>query len=391
VRAGTYALDAPLTVPDGATLEGEGIMQFHDGLPVGFGSVAHTTLTMSANVPGNMLTLGDRTTIRRLEIVDLAGRVGNVVAVVSREAGDRVSAAIAQTEIVNPNGHGVGPDGPTGYGLLVLTRNSNLGATPAPHEGASLTAALARSVIRAPAGGGVFAFNFAARGSVSLSLAGNLIGGGLTANGGVSRPDAVHDAEVRIESRRNFYRDDSPDPCTAPRAGWNLTGGSGAPAPLSVPETARNSLRVHSVDDRIEGFTTGVVATAGRRFFPSPTAGPSTDNTADLKLLGTGISTPSCGSAQFVTDLDLAGAFAADDALSPGDGNSLRIVMRGVTGSGPRSNRYGHSVGPSGPLPPESQGTGNHLKIVGSPQSFASANRQIDPLPGPEYFSSEKP
>jgi len=393
VRAGTYAVSAPLTVPDGVTLEGEGVMQFDgDGLPTGFGAGARTTLSMTANAPGNMLTLGDGVTIRRLEIADLIGRSGNVVAVVSTQPGDQVSATIAESEILNPNPVGAGPDGPTGYGLLVLTRNLNLGADPAPHDGAALTARMIRSAIRSPAGGGgVFAFNFASLGSVSVTLTGNTVGGGITANGGVSRPDAVHDSKVRMDSQRNLFRDESPDPCATPHLGWNLTGGSGPPAPLPVPETARNSLQVHSVDDRIQAFATGVVATGSRRFFGLPIAGPSTDNSVDLQLLGTRISTPSCGGAQFVRDLDLVGAFAGNDALFPGDGNILRAVVRDVTGSGPRFNSYGNSVGPSGPLAPEFQGSGNRLEIVGSPAAFAATNRQVDPAPGAEYFSGAVP
>jgi hypothetical protein len=393
VRAGAYAVSAPLTVPDGATLVGEGVMQLNGaGRAVGFGAGARTTLTMRANVPGSMLTLGDGATIRRLKIVDLAGRAGSVVSVLSREAGDRVSATIAESEIVNPNPHAFTPDGPTGVGVLVLTRNQNLGADPAPDEGAALTARLVRSVIRSPAAGaGLFAFNFAALGRVSVTLNDNTIGGGIIANGGVSRPDAVHDAEVRIASHRNLYRDDSPDPCATPHFGWNLLGGSGPAAPLPVGETVRNSLHFRSVDDRIRGFTTGVVATGSRRFFPLPTAGPSSDNSLDLKLLDSRISTPSCGGAPFVADLDLAGAFAAGDAFSPGDRNTLHAVVRGVTGSGPRFNRYANSAGPSGPLSPELQGSDNRLEIAGSPQAFAQRNRHIDPAPGAGHFSGAEP
>ena len=206
-----------------------------------------------------------------------------------RDAGDRVSATVVESEIVNPNPIGAGPAGPTGYGLFVLTRNLNLGADPAPHEGAELIARMTRSLIRSPAGGGgLFAFNFASLGRISITLESNVVGGQLAANGGVSRPDAVHDSETRIESHRNLYRDDSVDPCVSPHFGWNLTGGSGPPAPLPVPETARNTLRMHSVHDRIEGFTTGVLATGSRRFFPLPTAGPSTGGSAAAAEEGEG-------------------------------------------------------------------------------------------------------
>lgn len=392
LQAGTYAVSAPLTVPDGATLEGEGVMQFDGGgLPVGFAAGGRTTLTMTANVPGAMLTLGNGAAIRRLQVADLAGRGGSVVAVFSRRAGDRVAASITESEIINLSPMGVSPDGPTGNGVLVLTLNPNLGAEPAAHESATLTAGVTRSLIRSPAGGvGVFAFNFAALGSVSVSLAGNVVGGGIVANGGVSRPDAVHDAKVAIESRRNLYRDDSPDPCATPHLGWNLTGGSGPPAPLPVPETSRNALRVHSVDDRIEGFANGVVATGSRRFFPAPIAGPSTDNRLELELIGGTISTPSCGGAPFVRDLDLAGALAGGDDFSPGNGNSLSVVLRGMTGSGARFNRYESALGASGPLSAELQGS-NRLEFAGSPRAFAATNAAIAPAPGAGHFTSAAP
>ena len=389
VRAGSYTVDAPLTVPDGATLKGDGVMRFNGaGLPTGFTASTRTTLTMAGNVPGNMLTLGDGATIRGLQIGDLAGRAGNVVAVVSREAGDHVSASIVECEIINPNPSGAGPEGPTGEALLVLTRNINGGAEPLPHEGATLEARMVRSVIRAPAGGGgLFAFNFAPLGKVSVTVAGNIVGGSITANGGVSRPDAVHDAEVSIISRDNLYRDDRADPCVLPRLGWNLTGGSGPPVPLPVPvpETARNLLHVHSVNDRIERFTTGILATGSRRFFPLPSAGPSTDNQVDLELLGARISTPPCAGAP-TTDISLAGAFAGAEGLVPGDGNGLRAVVRGVTGSGSRSNQYAHAQGPSGSLPAELRGQDNRLEIVGTLAAFGRTNRRIDPAPEAEHF-----
>jgi len=388
VRAGSYAVTAPLTVPDGATLEGEGVMQFDGaGLPVGFGAASQTVLTMTANVPGSMLTLGNGATLRRLKVADLADRGGNVVSVLSRAPGDRVSASIVESEIINLSAMGANPEGPTGNGVLVLTRNPNLGADPAAHESAAITAGLARSVIRSPAGGvGVFAFNFAAMGKVSVSLAGNVVGGGIVANGGVSRPDAVHDAQVTIESHGNLYRDNSPDPCATPHLGWNLTGGSGPPAPLPVPETSNNALRVHSVDDRVEGFASGVVATGSRRFFPAPIAGPSTGNRVELELLRGTISTPSCGGAPFVRDFDLAGAFSGGDDFSPGQGNSVSVILQGMTGSGARFNRYESALGPSGPLAPELAG-GNRLEFAGSPRAFAATNARIDPAPGSEHFS----
>ena len=390
VRAGDYSVTQPLTVPDEVTLEGEGVMLFDGaGLPTGFANETRTTLTVTANTPGNVLTLGNGVTVSGIAIDDMPGRVGNAIGVVSRDAGDQVSANIDEIEIVNPNAHVIMPSsGASGCGVAVLTLNPNLGADPPPHTGAAIAARVTRSLIHSLSTGtgcGLFAFNFAPLGSVSVVLEGNVVGGGIIANGGVSLPDAVHDSRTTIQSQRNLYRNDSPDHCAPQRTGWNDTGGSGIPAPLVIGETARNALSIHSLDDRIEGFTTGVLATGGRRFFASPTAGPTTDNTVDLELIGTTVTTPSCGGASFVRDFRLAGALVTSASLVPGDGNTLRAVMGGVTGSGLRSNVYADVLGPTGPVIPAT-GTGNRIEFVGSLQAFTLTNRAIDPAPAPELF-----
>ena len=384
VRAGTYDIDRPITIPDGVTLQGEGTMLTDDaGLPSGFGTGAHATLRMAANVPGDMVTLGTGASLERLEIVDLAGRSGNAVAVYSRRAGDQVSATIRESEIVNANAGF--------YGLYIQTRNLNLGNDPPPHEGAAIAVRMSGSLIRSPLGGrGMFAFNFAPLASVTVSLTGNVLGG-ITANGGVSLPDAVHGSVVQIESHGNLYRNEAADPCAAPVVGWNLTGGSGPPAPVAVGTTSGNSLRMHSVGDRIEQFTTAVLASGSRRYFGAPLAGESTDNSADLELLNATLQTPSCGGAPFVRDLDLKGAYSASNALAPGNGNTLRVVIRRVIGSGPRFNLYADAGGASAPLPTSNQGTGNRLEVVGSPEAFAHTNQQIAPAPSPEFFTSRRP
>ena len=386
VRAGSYVIDQPLTVPDGAMLEGEGVMLLDDGgLPAGFADGTRTTLTVTANIPGNVLTLRNGATVQGLEIADLPGRSGNAIGVVSGAPGDRVSATIAEIEIVNPNRHAM-LDGPTGCGVVVLTANPspNLGNDPPPHEGAAMSALIVRSLIHAPAvtgvGCGLFAFNFASFGSVTVTLADNVVGGGIIANGGVSRPDAVHDSEVSVQSHRNLYRDDSPDPCGTRHLGWHLRGGSSVPLQIPLPETSKNALRMHSVDDSIEGFTTGIYAQSGGRFFPIH--GQANDNSIDLELLGTTISTPSCGGASFVADLRLAAAGSS----ATGNGNRLRAVIRRVTGSGPRlNNLFGDVLGPPGSFPGD-----NHLLIVGSPEAFSQTNRGIEAPPGPEFFSSNR-
>jgi hypothetical protein len=382
-RAGSYDIGQKLVVPDGATLAGEGQMLLDDsGLPTGFAVGTRTTIRMTASVIGDFLTLGNGAAIRDIAVEDLPGRTGSVIAIDSRAAGDSVSATITEVEILNPNVHAIVLTGPAGCGVTMVTQN--------PHTGAAVSATMTRSLIQSPATGtgcGIFAFNFASLANVSVSLTSNVIGGGIIANGGVSRPSAVHDSKTVVQSRGNLYIDDSADPCVSKRVAWNLAGGSGIPAPVQIGETFGNALSVHSQSDRIDAFTLGILATGGRRFFGLPTAGPVTNNTIDLELIGTNISTSSCSGAPSV-DFRMAGALVTNQSLAPGDGNTVHAVMRGVTGSGARANVYANVLGPAGPLASQYEGTGNRLEFTGNLHAFARVNREIDPAPGSEFFTS---
>jgi hypothetical protein len=162
-----------------------------------------------------------------------------------------------------------------------------------------------------------------------------------------------------------------------------------------VPETARNRLIVHSLNDRIEGFSNGVLATGSRRFFAAPLNAAPKRNHIELKLIGTTIVTPSCappGTSENTSalpvyrdgaliDLRLIGAWVENDRLPAGDDNSVRAEIRGVTGSGVQANFFANTAGGPKPLAPHLRGTGNKLEIVGDPQSFARLNRGIDPPP----------
>lgn len=391
LSAGTYAVTQPLTVPDGATLEGEGVMQFDGaGLPAGFAAGSRTTLVMSPGLPGYLLALEHGATIRRLAFEDVAGRPGSVIGIASRAAGDRISATISEVEIVNPGPHAILPSGSTGCGVAALTLNPNSGP---PHTGADIDVRMTRSIIRSPSAGtgcGFFAFNFAPSAGVSADLSDNVIGGGIIASGGVSRPDAVYDATTTIQSRGNLYRDDSPSACTSAHLGWNLQGGSGVPVPLPLPATVRNTLRVQSVHDRIEGFVTAVLATGGRRFFGAPIAGETSGNSVDLDLLGTRVSTPECGAGVTVRDFRLAGALVTDPSVVPGDGNTLRALFRNVTGSGTRANVYADVLGPTDPQPAALSGTGNRLEVIGNAQAFERSNSGIVPAPSAEFYTAHR-
>jgi len=402
LRAGTYDVVQPVTVPDGMTLEGEGVMRFDPtGHPTGFSDETRTTLRMTSVVGGDIVTLGHRATIRNMEIVDLAGRSGNVLAVVSRRPRDSVSAEIIESVIVNPNPLTIGAGGSLGRALYVTTRNPKMGADPAPDKGSAIAVRLLRSVLRSPVGGGgIFAYNFSANSKISVEITGSVVGGSNEANGGVSRPDAVHDSEVHITSQDNVYRNEWEDRCASALIGWNLTGGSGAPIPLALPETARNRLRLRSVNDRIDGFTTGVLATGSRRFFAAPLNAAPRSNHIDLQLVGTTILTPPCAPLRqsenragiptarlvAVADLQLIGAWVQHESFAAGDGNTVRAELQNVTGSGALVNKYAHTTASSGPLLARLEGTGNRLEIVGNAQTFARQNRGINPAPAAQFF-----
>jgi hypothetical protein len=395
---GVYDITRTLTIPDAMSVEGAGVMRFDaDGLPLGFAQGTGTAIRMTANVGGDVLTLGEGASLRNLEVADLLGRSGNVVAVITRRPGDRVTATISDVIIINPNPLTIGATGPLGRGLFISTVNPNLGSDPPPHAGSTLAVRLARSMIRSPSGGGgLFVYNFAAQSTITVDVMGNVIGGGNEANGGVSRPDAVHDSEVRVRSERNLYRNEWADPCLSPLRGWNLTGGSSAPIPIAVPPTVRNRLVMHSVDDRIEGFTTAVLATGSRRFFQEPLNAAPADNSIDLQLTGTSIASPSCArgvaddsitEAAEGADFRLFGAWADNATMHAGDRNTVRAEFRSVKGSGARANAYAHVSAAGGEMPTVFQGTGNRLELAGDVGAFTRMNRQIAPAPPAEFFT----
>jgi len=197
-----------------------------------------------------------------------------------------------------------------------------------------------------------------------------VIGGGLTASGGVSRPEAVTGAGIDVRSRGNLYRSDSADPTPI---GWFLSGGSTAVIPDIVSEASTsNSLRIHSTDDRIEGFAFGIFGSGGQRVIA--TSEPISFNTLELNLQGTRFQS-------LAGDLSLVGGLSFEPGVSPGDGNVLKLNMRQAAGSGPRGNSYANSS--------EGLGEGNRLVVIGSPNAFDHTNAGIDPRPGDEFFESQ--
>jgi hypothetical protein len=374
VVAGDYSITQALFVPDGATLEGEGEMHLGaSGVPAGF-KRGETRIRATESVDGDVVTLGHGSTIRGLYVEDLAGRFGNVVMVTSREPDDVVAAEIVDCVLDNPNESGVGPNGPVGRGLVVLARNPQFPDEP-PHEGSVLDVRMTRSIIESGVGGsGVFAINFAAESSISIDLERNVIEGGLDMNGGVSRPDAVHDSVNTIRSHKNLYRGPG-------GVAFGITGGSGPPVTRFGPigSTERNTLRMTSEDDRIEDLPVGVAATGAIRFFDLPDQGPNSNNRVELTMIATKMES-------IYYDLDIWAGIVLAENTSVGDGNVVRVKMQDVKGgAGFLDSFWGIVWSPFEPDSPTPQGTGNRVEIVGTPACFQSSNTGLTPPP-PEWF-----
>jgi hypothetical protein len=374
VMEGEYQVSHSLTVPNGATVSGEGVMSFDaSGLPTGIAPSGRTVLRASATLAGDILALGNGSTLRNLVIEDVVGRVvaGNPVAVYSTAAGDFISATITQCEIFNPNPSAGPLAGPTGRTVAVWTRNPNLGLDPPPHEGSVLQLEMTQSFLRSPGGGdGLFAINFASHSQIRLDLESNVIGGVLGVSGGTGRPDPVSGASVTIQSRHNLYHSDSPGPATT---GWQLLGGADAPLVVSTASTF-NSVRIHSKNDRIEGVAIGIAAVGGRRF--AAASGPISSNSLEMNLLGTRILTTTA-------DLRLSGGRSLVPGVFPDEGNTLHVVVHQASGSGSRANVYADSAA----MPPGSLGPGNRLEIVGNANAFDHTNENFIPAPAPEFFT----
>ena len=310
---GIYELDRPLVVPDGVALAGDGEMRVDaTGTPQGWESVV-TTLRVSEPFVANVVTLGDGASLRGLQIVQRAvapeqaaraqaggvdAPIDNIVVIASRRPADELSVTIRECELVNPNPFSINPSGPGGRAIVVTTLHADPPLVPATHVAAHLTVTIERSIVRSGDSNTLFAANFAPQARIDLRLRNNLFEGLLSASGGVSRLDLVSDATTTLESTHNVYVRTG----TFDDLGWQLLGGSSAPhATTPTPGAFRNTLRVRSLDDRIEGFHVAVYAAAGRRV--GETSGAVSDNRMELDMTGTTLRTLDASGA----DLSLHG------------------------------------------------------------------------------------
>ncbi|MCC6622281.1 MAG: hypothetical protein IT385_13545 [Deltaproteobacteria bacterium] len=407
VRPGIYTVSAPLEVPDGATLAGDGRMLFDDdGLPMGIDPATAPLLVHTAVTAGDMVRLGDGSRVSGLVLQEAAlplptppssgPNAGNLIAVVTNEPGDRITASIDACELINPNPSGVGGQhGPTRRAIMILSRNRNQGAAPDPDHDSELTVRITRTIIRSPrAGSGIFAINFASRSSISLSLHRNVIGGGLDTNGGVTlgvTPENItSESEVEIFSHGNLYRDDS----QGNTIGVQATGCSGSPLGGPLPSLS-NSLRMHSVNDRFENFNNAFLVAGARRYFAE--TGFSSGCSLELQLVGAYVQARDRGFRFY-------GALASVPAVTGSD-NELRVLMRGVTNDSARGNLMADEgfyvplnfagwsptdiYYATDPDYPQYAGLDNRLELIGNLQSFESTNDAGEPLPEASLFGND--
>jgi hypothetical protein len=387
---GEYVFNVPLVVPDRVTLKGSGSMRLDEnGSPDGLDPTMSTTIKAGPGLSGDLVTLGNFAALERVRIEDVESdssasqaRTGNTVAVYSRRPRDSVTATITDCEIVNPNRFGFDAGGPTGHGVIVLTRNP--GGEASAHEAAKVSVRIRGSLLRAPRSSALFVDNFAAAGRIETQVEQSRLEGTTAVIGGTSRPRLVTQAITTFKSRANHYLQGE----TSIHPAWQLVGGSGAThlgSPTN-PGADSNILRVESVDDRIEASNLAIQASGGRRVHGM--SGPSSGNVVLLGLVGTTLLTGNEGA-----DLVLAAAVAdagpsgSRQEFHPGDGNIVRVSIRGARGSGVRPNRYGHV---SGPKEPANLGTRNGLEFVGRREHFLSSNPGISPAPGPEFFPEDR-
>jgi hypothetical protein len=181
----------------------------------------------------------------------------------------------------------------------------------------------------------------------------------------------VTGASLVIQSSHNLYRSDSPAPTPV---GWQVIGGADAPIAGIVSEASTfNTLQMHSIDDTVAGFATGIVALGGRRM--NALSGPISSNRVELNLHGTLLQTTT-------VDLRLVGAATLLN-VSTGDDNTAHVVIHQAIGSGARANRYAHSQSPATGNP----GNGNRLEIVGNANAFDQTNHNFVPPPPAEFFT----
>ena len=129
-----------------------------------------------------------------------------MLVIASRRPADQLKATLRECEIVNHLEPGSNSLGPTGRAIVVMTRHRVAGA--AWHQGAHVSAAVERSIVRNTSGGNsVFAINFAGGGTIALDFERNRFEEALVVAGGAGRPDKVTGAKRNAPLARQPLRE----------------------------------------------------------------------------------------------------------------------------------------------------------------------------------------
>jgi hypothetical protein len=403
IKAGTYCPNAPLTLPEGSRVIGAGKMEYDDGLPSEFreGTASHIIpadggkqcpVEQGFFAGNSVISLTDGSSLQGVKIsIDLTAGytfAANTVVIHAR-GGQTIRTLISECDIEARSGpFSIVPPGiPAGRAIQLMTGdgppNSDLPGDP------KIGAVIARSVIRGNNTVALFTGQWESKGEIFLALQGNLFKEAnwtLDLVGGISRNSlgvayVAEGTATEVLSIGNLYQG-----AGVASTGWLLTAGANGPPPGS-PSSNRNNLAMTSLNDRIENVGIGINARAA--FRRSPAHGYVNDNTTDLQLIGTKISSlttdlPNASTA----DLDLcpvAGQGSASKFDKAGDRNWVYVSAVGLDGSGTRDNIYEYVAERCGFM--DSTGDDNGLAFWGSLKLWQKVNKNIDPDPPAELFS----
>ncbi|HKY63739.1 MAG TPA: hypothetical protein VJR29_09995 [bacterium] len=403
INAGTYCPSGPLTLPEGSRILGAGEMEYEDGFPAGFREGTATEIVPAdggircpaelGKFAGNsVITLTDGSRLQGIKIsIDLSAGytfAGNTV-IAHAKGGQTIRTLVSECDIQARSGPPsiVPPGIPAGRAIQLMT-----GDGPPNHDlpgDPSIQAVISRSVIRGNNTVALFTGQWESKGRIFLALQGNVVEEAnwtLDLVGGISRIAAgvsivTEDTTTEVLSIRNLYQG-----VGATSTGWLLTAGANGPPPGS-PSSNRNNLTLTSLSDRIENVGVGVNARAALR--RSPNHGYVNDNTTDLQMIGTAISSLTTQDPNsFTADLifcPVAGQGSATKFDKAGDGNWIYTSAIGLNGSGTRDNLYEYLAGICGHM--DSTGDDNGMTFWGNARLWEVMNKNIDPDPPAELFS----
>ncbi len=403
IQAGTYCPNAPLTLPEGSRVLGGGKMEYENGLPEGFRAGTATEIIPADGgkqcpaeqgfFSGNwVIRLTDGSSLEGVKIsIDLTAGytfAANTV-IIHAKGGQTIRTSMSECDIQARSGpFSIVPPGiPAGRAIQIMT-----GDGPPNHDlpgDPKIRAVISRSIIRGSNTVALFNGQWESKGDVFLALHDNvfkeanwsldLVGGISRIAGGVT--NVAEGTVTEVLSIGNLYQGVGES-----STGWLLTAGANGPPPGS-PSSNHNSLTITSLNDRIENVGIGLNARAA--FRRSPAHGYVNDNTTDLQMIGTTISTLTTQDPNsFTADLvfcPVAGQGSAFTVDKVGDGNWVYVSALGLDGSGVRDNLYEYFAGICGFM--DSTGDDNGLTFWGNLKLWNVLNKNIDPDPPAELFS----